>query len=145
MIELWIEGKTLLYTGDFCNYSQVLTGNYDLNALPKNVDYLITESTYFRKPRVDWKRQYDELKHAIVKGITAHRAVLLPAASVGRSQELVCLIGEMRLSGEIPENIPLYLAGMAIPATTQIMPFMNERYRNCSRGGSKEFAAVHRY
>lgn len=128
MIELQIAGKTILYTGDFCNYNQVLTGNFDLNALPQNVDYLITESTYFKKSRVDWNHQYNELKSAIQKGIKAHRAILLPAASVGRSQELVCLIGEMKLSGEIPEDIPLYLAGMAIPATTQIVPFMNERY-----------------
>ena len=128
MVELQIAGKIVLYTGDFCNYNQILTGKYDLSILPQNADYLITESTYFKKPRLDWKRQYEDLKSAILKGIKSHRAVLLPAASVGRSQELICLIGEMKLSGEIPEEIPLYLAGMAIPATTQIVPFVNERY-----------------
>lgn len=128
MIELVIAGRTILYTGDYCNYNQVLAGNFDINALPQNVDYLITESTYYKKPRVDWQKQYNELKNAIIKGISKGRAILLPSASVGRSQELVCLIGEMRLSGEIPEDIPLYIAGMAIPATTQIVPFMNERY-----------------
>lgn len=128
MIELRIDGKTLLYTGDFCNYNQALTGNFNLNALPQNIDYLITESTYFKKPRVDWDHQYDEIKSAILHGIKEHRAILLPAASVGRSQELVCIIGEMKLSGEISDDIPLYLGGMAIPATTQIVPFMNDRY-----------------
>lgn len=128
MIELVIDGKTILYTGDYCNYNQVLTSNFDLNSLPQNVDYLITEATYFKKSRIDWSHQYESLKNAIVKGVNSNRAILMPAASVGRSQELVCLVGEMKLSGEIPENVPLYIAGMAIPATTQIVPFMNERY-----------------
>lgn len=128
MIELQIDEKILLYTGDFCNFNQVLTTNFNYSALPRNVDYLITESTYVKKESVKWKYQYDQVKSAILKGISSHCAILLPAASIGRSQELVCLIGEMKISGEIPEDIPLYLAGMAIPATTQIAPFMNEHY-----------------
>lgn len=128
MIELIINGKTLLYTGDYCNYNQIVTGPFDLNTLPQNVDYLITEATYFKRARVDWNSQYCKLKKTVLKGIHTGKAILLPATSVGRSQELVCIIGEMKFAGEIPEDVRLYLAGMAIPATTQIIPFMNERY-----------------
>ena len=130
MIELVIDGKVLIYTGDYCNYSQMLTEKFNLNDIPQNVDYLITESTYLKKQRVDWNRQCNELKNAIMKGINSKRAILLPAEAIGRSQELVCIIGEMKLAGEIPDEVPLVLAGMAIPMTTQIVPFMNKRYEN---------------
>ncbi len=128
MIEIAVGGRTLLYTGDFCNYNQILTGGFDLHLLPQHIDYLITESTYLNKGNIDWNKQCADLRNAVTKAIDNKQAVLLPAASIGRSQELVCLIGEMKLSGKIPDNIPLYIAGMAIPATTQIMPFMNEQY-----------------
>lgn len=128
MIELEVGGKTILYTGDYCNYNQALTSGYDLHLLPKNADYLITETTYIKKDYINWNQQLDDLKNAIMKAIKGNESILLPSASIGRSQELVCLIGEMKLSGEIPNDVPLYIAGMAIPSTTQIIPFMNERY-----------------
>ena len=128
MIELVIDGKTILYTGDFCNYSQMLTGNYSLSELPADIDYLITEATYLKRPQIDWNQQCENLKKEILENVRHHRAVLLPAASIGRSQELACIIGEMKLKGEISVDTPLYLAGMAIPSTTQIIPLMNERY-----------------
>lgn len=130
MVELRINEKTILYTGDFCNYSQALVRKSDLSTLPRDIDYLISESTYLKKPKIDWDSQCNEIKKSIMLGINAHHAILLPAASIGRSQELVCIIGEMKLSGEIPNDIPLYIAGMAIPAVTQIIPFMNERYES---------------
>ena len=51
MIELVIAEKTLLYTGDYCNYNQILTGNFNLHSLPRHIDYLISESTYTRAIR----------------------------------------------------------------------------------------------
>lgn len=128
MIELQIDGKTILYTGDFCNYSQLLSTEFDISALPKDVDYFISEATYLKKTSIDWSKQHEDLRIEIIKGIKEGKAILLPAASIGRSQELVCIIGEMKLKGEIPDGIRLYLGGMAIPATTQIIPFMNKRY-----------------
>ncbi len=128
MIELEVGGKTILYTGDYCNYNQALTSGLDMHLLPQHADYVISEATYIKKNAVDWNQQCDDLKKAIIKAIESKDAILLPSASIGRSQELVCLIGEMKISGEIPNDIPLYIAGMAIPSTTQIIPFMNERY-----------------
>lgn len=128
MVELRIAGKKILYTGDFCNYNQMLVSSYDINSLPRNIDYLITEATYYKRNKVNWNRQYKELKSEIQRALKNDNSIILPAASIGRSQELVCIIGEMKLKGEIPENIRLVIAGMAIPAVTQIVPYMNERY-----------------
>lgn len=128
MVELKIAGKTILYTGDYCDYDQAMVEGCDFESLPQNVDYLITEATYLKKNQIDRNQQVRLLKSAIQKGIKSQKAILLPAAAIGRSQELVCIIGEMKLNGEIPENVPLYIAGMAIPASTQLIPFMNKRY-----------------
>lgn len=128
MIELSIGGKVVLYTGDFCNYNQSLTKKCNISYLPQNVDYLITESTYFNKLCVKWRDQYEMIREEILRAVKGERAVLLPASSVGRSQELVSIIGNMKYNGEIPEEIPLYIAGMVIPAITQIIPFMDRKY-----------------
>ena len=128
MIELQIDNKTILYTGDYCDHNQFLSKGYDLSVLPTKVDYLISESTYFTKKNISWSKQYEELKDSIKSAVKRKKAVLLPSPSVGRSQELACIIGEMKLEGEIPAEVPLFIAGMAIPATTQIIPFMNKRY-----------------
>ncbi len=128
MIELNIAGKTILYTGDCCNYSQALVKGFSYQYLPTNIDYLITETTYIKKSKINWNQQRKELEDDIIKSIKARKAILLPTASIGRCQELVCVIGEMKLEGLIPNDIQLCIAGMAIPSTTQIAPFMNDRY-----------------
>lgn len=128
MVELGINGKSILYTGDFSSYDQMLVSSYDMKNLPHNVDYLITESTYYKRNRVDWNRQYRELKREILSSLKSRNNILLPASSIGRSQELVCILGEMKLNHELPEDIHLIIAGLAIPAVTQIAPLMNERY-----------------
>ena len=128
MVELSITGKSILYTGDFSTYDQMLVSSCDMKKLPRNVDYLITESTYYKRNKVDWDRQYLELKREILSSLKNRNNILLPASSIGRSQELVCILGEMRLNHELPEHTQLIIAGLAIPAVTQIAPLMNERY-----------------
>lgn len=138
MVELRINNKTILYTGDFSDYSQFVTEGVNMNKLPINVDYLICESSYIKRGNVDWEKQYNDLKIEISKNIKSGKSILFPAASIGRSQELVGILGEMKIAGEIPKHISLMIGGMAIPTTTQIIPFMNKRYKNIV-GLFKEF------
>lgn len=128
MIEIKIDDKTLLYTGDFAAKDQVLTAGLQYKSLPQNVDYLITESTYVGKKIEDKSVLVNELQNRILDCIRCGKSVILPAMAVGRSQELACIVGTMKLEGLIDADIDLYLAGMAIPTTTQIIPFMNESY-----------------
>ncbi len=141
MIEMEIGGKKLLYTGDFATKDQVLTAGLQYGELPNNIDYLITESTYVGKNVEDKTKLIDDLKKKIIDGLSRGKAMILPAMAVGRSQELACIVGDMKLEGLIDSDVDLYLAGMAIPTTTQIIPFMNDKYEEVI-GQFKEFDGI---
>lgn len=130
MIELHIAGKTILYTGDYTDYDQNLVSGLNYEDLPKEVDYLITEATYLSNNRFDRYNQAELLKEEIRKDIAKGKSILLPGASIGRSQELICILGEMLADGEIPNDYTMYIGGMAIPTSTQLIPFFNQEYED---------------
>ena len=128
MIEIRINEKTILYTGDYTDYDQNLVSGMNIEDLPKKVDYLITEATYISNKKFERYEQAEVLKKEIKKNILLGKSILLSGASIGRSQELICIIGELLESGEIPSDYNMYIAGMAIPTSTQLIPFFNEQY-----------------
>jgi len=76
--------------------------------LPSETDYLIMECTYGDKPHDDPQEAYDELKEAIVRTVDRRGKVIIPAFSVGRTQELVYLINTMVQTNQIP-SLPVYV------------------------------------
>ena len=128
MVELNINGKTIIYTGDFTDFNQSLSTGVDFSKLPNKVDLLISEATYVEKPEFVWNKCCEDFKNRIKMELKEGRTILIPAAAIGRTQELVCLLGEMSLNKELPKDTKLYLGGLAIPMTTQISPYFNERY-----------------
>lgn len=103
LTEINIKDKTILYTGDFkIEETRLHKGaNYS-----KDVDILITESTYAFREHPKRKELenafYKEIEETIDKGET----VLLPAFAVGRSQELIAILADRF------KDIPIYLDGM---------------------------------
>lgn len=130
MIELCVNKKTILYTGDWSSHEQSLTPTADYKNLPFEPDLLLCEATYMKKITSDWKQCRDDLEKAILDGIQSNQSILLPANAMGRSQELACLIGEMKNNGSIPAETELWLAGMASAITLESACFMNEAYAN---------------
>lgn len=133
MIELRIAGKIILYTGDYTDFDQNLVSGLEYEELPKEVDYLITEATYIAGVKFDRFEQAEALKEEIKHNISLGKSILLPGASIGRSQELICILGEMLEDGEIPSDYRLFIAGMAIPTSTQLIPFFNNEYEKLLR------------
>jgi len=76
--------------------------------LPTDTDYLIMECTYGDKPHNDPQLAYDELKDAINRTANRGGKVIIPAFSVGRTQELVYLINTMEQTKQIP-SLPVYV------------------------------------
>lgn len=128
MIEIRIKNKTILYTGDFTDFNQSLSFGTDFSRLPKNIDLLISEATYVEKNNFEWSVCYANCKKQIVTELNNRRTVLIPAAAIGKAQELICMLGVMAINGELPINTKLYIGGLAIPMTTQISPYFNEKY-----------------
>ena len=76
--------------------------------LPQGADYLVMESTYGDKPHNDPHNAYTELLEVVRRTAARGGKVIVPAFSVGRTQELVYMLNEMISSGELPE-LPVYV------------------------------------
>lgn len=113
-IELNCFGKQIIFSGDIGRYnSKFLLPPSNLSG----ADYVIMESTYGDRlhPKEDPSVQ---LAQVINETLLKHGNILIPSFAVGRAQEIMHLINEMKLSGKIPKNIPVYLdSPMAADAT----------------------------
>ncbi len=105
------EGKTLLYTGDFnTTKTKLLSGSKFEKLKERDVDVLITESTYGDKSHPNRDETVKRFKE-LIKKRTEVGPVLIPVFAVGRSQEILMTVSEMDL------DVPIYFDGMAKQVT----------------------------
>ncbi|MCB9282811.1 MAG: MBL fold metallo-hydrolase [Lewinellaceae bacterium] len=83
------------------------------------VDYLISESTYGNRDHEEKPAEETRLlkiiKHTC---LDKHGKLIIPAFSVGRTQEIVYLLDQMETAGKLP-HIPVYVdSPLAVNATT---------------------------
>ena len=124
-------------------YNVAITGDLKFentrlfNAATKDfprLETLIVEATYggardFQTSRVEAERR---LQDAVKKTIKQGGVTLIPAFSVGRSQEVMLVLEESIRKGVIPE-VPIYLDGMIWEATaihTTHPEYLNTEVRN---------------
>jgi metallo-beta-lactamase family protein len=88
----------------------------DPQALPE-VDFLICESTYGDKEHESNPEQTDRLASIIKRTIDKNGKVIIPAFSVGRTQEIVYIMDKMINAGQLPK-IKVYVdSPLAVNAT----------------------------
>jgi metallo-beta-lactamase family protein len=75
---------------------------------PTNVDYLMMECTYGDKQHHDPQEAYDELFKTINQTVRKGGKIIIPAFSVGRTQELVYMLNEMIQRRQI-SPLPVYV------------------------------------
>jgi len=118
-ILLEIDGKTILYTGDINVNPTRTVAQADTN-YKKNIDILITESTYATKEHpkreVVEKEFVEETKEVIENG----GVVLVPAFGVGRAQEIISVFQ----ANNFPYKV--MLDGMARKVTEIFMENLDE-------------------
>ncbi|MFX1484376.1 MAG: MBL fold metallo-hydrolase [Promethearchaeota archaeon] len=107
MVSVRVDGKRILFTGDFNATESQLNLGARKN-LPKH-DVVVTESTYAR--RVNPNREDIELAliDTVIETMERGGTVLIPAFAVGRSQEIMCILERH----DIPRKYPMYIDGMA--------------------------------
>ncbi|NCV09008.1 MAG: MBL fold metallo-hydrolase [Actinobacteria bacterium] len=88
-------------------------------------DVLVLESTYGNKAHpVDDSRQ--QLKSIANDTLSRGGTLLIPSFAVGRTQEILSLLSDLRVEGEIPD-IPVYVnSPMATDATELFLRFRDE-------------------
>ena len=106
------QGKRIFYTGDIKTSNTRLLKKADLNL--KDIDYLITESTYADREHLDRKEQEKELVRLIEEALSRNGIALVACFAVGRAQEVLLILDKYGI------DYPLYMDGMAKKATTII-------------------------
>ncbi|NIO19462.1 MAG: MBL fold metallo-hydrolase [Candidatus Aenigmarchaeota archaeon] len=104
-------GKRILFTGDvkFIE-TQLMVG---AQTKFKDIDLLISESTYSYTNHPDRKSLETSLKKIVQETVHGGGICLIPAFAVGRTQELLMILYEL--------GVPIYIDGMGIRATEAIL------------------------
>lgn len=76
--------------------------------LPEAADYLIMESTYGDKPHRDPDLAYVEFCQVVKATLQRGGKIIIPAFSVGRTQEIVYALNQLITDGDLPP-IPVYV------------------------------------
>ena len=97
--------KRLWFSGDIGRPGLLLIQD---PVLPRDVDYLIMESTYGDTKKRGSESAFLELKVVVQRTIKRKGRVIIPAFAVGRTQELVFGLHKMMEEGDIPE-IPIFV------------------------------------
>jgi len=103
------EGKRILYTGDFNTSATRLLNGAKIDI--KDIDILITESTYAAKEHPNREETEKKLYEIIRDTIANDGIALIPSFAIGRSAETLMVLDSFKL------NFPVYLDGMSIKAT----------------------------
>lgn len=135
LVELWIENKHLLFTGDLGNVPSALLPPPEVF---KDIEYLVIESTYGNRAHEKPEERVLNLERA-VEDITARKGTLMiPAFATERTQDILFYINEMLLFKRIPE-IPVFVdSPLAIRATE-----VYERYTEYYKDEIKELYRAH--
>lgn len=101
---------TVCYTGDIGRFGKPIINDPTLDFAPEDrtIDLLIMESTYGNRFHDAAENMKNELKAVIIKAATRGGAILIPAFSFGRTQELLYLLHELYNDGSIPK-FPVYV------------------------------------
>ncbi|SRR6266496_3880714 len=116
-VELSCYGKKIIFSGDIGRY------NSDFLLPPSSLDgadFVIMESTYGDRLH-DQTNPSDQLAEIINSTIAQHGNVLIPSFAVGRAQEIMHLINELKNSAKIPPHLPVYLGSPMAASATDIL------------------------
>jgi putative mRNA 3-end processing factor len=123
-VKLTVEGKTILYTGDYNTRTTKLMIPADPHTWG-HVDVLITECTYGDRDLPDRGPLEEEFLQMVKDVLSRGGRVLVPVFAVGRAQEILIMLGKR----DWP--VPIYMDGMAKKVTRAVLdehnPFVANR------------------
>lgn len=124
-------GKTVLYTGDILFDDQAIVRGARLPT--EKVDTLVIETTHgLKEPTPGYSRASEARRLASHIKACHERggAVLIPVFAVGKTQEILVLVHQMKQRGEIPREIPVYIGGLSTKMTGVFDRLADRCYRN---------------
>jgi len=125
MVGVRTDGKSLLYTGDFCIHNTEILGGCNTGLLPKKLDVLISESTYGGTIRPNRSELINQL-FTEIRGTLKHRGnVLIPTFAFHRSQEMAKRIDQAIEKKELPNCKAYMVSKLANKITTIFNSYRN--------------------
>ncbi|HET9041867.1 MAG TPA: MBL fold metallo-hydrolase [Burkholderiales bacterium] len=136
--ELWVRdaGRTvkLVFSGDLGQPARPLVRD---PAPIEDADVLVVESTYGNRNHRSMAETTDELVEAVTATLERRRGnVIVPAFALGRTQELIVLLGELAVAGRLgPLNVFVDspLASAATEVTLRHVDLLDESARRILR------------
>lgn len=120
------DGKTILFSGDLGRPHHPFLKP---PAPVREADYLILESTYGDRTHPKENPKHT-LKRLIEKTVRRGGIVLIPTFAVGRAQEILYLLGQLKNEGGLPD-VPIYLnSPMSVQTTRLYRKFTGELQSN---------------
>jgi Cft2 family RNA processing exonuclease len=114
LMEMERDGKTfrLFYTGDVNMRAQALQPGAVMP--PPSLDVLIMESTLGADATAELttrKIEEERFLDMIRRTLDRKGSILIPAFALGRSQEIISMLGRFKKQKKIPADLPIYTAG----------------------------------
>ncbi|MCC3216021.1 MBL fold metallo-hydrolase [Chryseobacterium sp. X308] len=110
-------GKIIVFSGDIGrNHSAVLAPPDFFT----QADFLVMESTYGDRLHEN-KDLSDQLEYWINKTVKDRGNIIIPCFAVGRAQEIIYILQELKDRNKIPVSIPVVLDSPMAAAATEIM------------------------
>ncbi len=133
------ETRKITFSGDLGNVDRPLLRNYEL---PTPTDYLVIESTYGGRKHAERKDYFAQLAQIIQETFDRGGNVVIPAFAVGRTQELLYLIREIKDKNMITghDDFPVWIdSPLAVEATnvysTDVLSYCDEETAELIRAG----------
>lgn len=139
MIEMARNGKKLIFSGDLGNSPSPLMPD---TALLSNVDYLVMEAVYGDRIHEDLAKRAEHLKEVIEETIARGGALVIPAFSIERTQDLLFELNAMVEGKKIPE-IPVFVDSPLAIRVTKVFSdsksYFNKEIQDTIKGGDDIF------
>lgn len=133
--------RKILYTGDLGRRSSMLMA---APQSPKDIDYLIIETTYGDRLHEDPGNAQTRLETLINRAITDKSKIIIPSFALERTQEIIFLLDRLNNAGKL-KNIPVFVdSPMAINITGLFNKhredfYFNDEFRSYSKNDKDPF------
>ncbi len=139
IVEIRVEGKTIIFSGDLGNPPVPLLRDTELI---KSADYVVMESTYGDRDHAPAEQKKVELERAVEDTVAKGGVLLMPSFAMERTQEILYELSDLKRNKRIPD-IPIYLdSPLAIKATNiykQFSEFYDEEAKKLLSSGKNFF------
>jgi metallo-beta-lactamase family protein len=112
---------------------------------PKNLDYLIIESTYGGRFHTPIEEAKSKLQEVIIRTVERGGKILIPAFTLERTQEVIYFLNELLKTKAIP-FIPIYVDSPLATDITEVfkyhLDYLNARTQQAIAGGGGPFQFI---